>query len=320
MRGNIGAEVAAAVEVAGMAIVAPAFPTMGRTTVNGHQLLNGVALQHTEVWRHEGLQGTSDLVGIMRGQNLNTLAVGLSDIRGPVDLFRSLFINSARQGKQVLVCDAERDDDLARIAQASWQLPFPCFWAGSAGLVGQLAAAISSGPSIESRPVPSVAGRCLVVVGSMSGISGAQVDQLRRKRAMPLLSVSADALMGAEAHAGWLHSQEALAAALSRGDAMLAVSCVTQLDRTVGPALSKALGRLVATQASQIGAIVATGGETARAVLHALGVSRLDLAAEVEPGVPISVASGTRTLPVITKAGAFGTAMTLVRCYDALRR
>ncbi|QAA94679.1 four-carbon acid sugar kinase family protein [Pollutimonas thiosulfatoxidans] len=319
LRGNIGAELAAAVEVAGMAIVAPAFPTMGRTTVNGHQLLNGVALQHTEVWRHEGLQGTSDLVGIMRAQNLNTLAVGLSDIRGPADLLRSLFIDSARQGRQVLVCDAERDDDLARIAQASWQLPLPCFWAGSAGLVGHLATAISTDPSVASLPVPPVTGRCLVVVGSMSGISAAQVDQLRRKRAMPLISVSADALMGAEADAGWQQARNALAAALSCGDALVVVSSASRADRTAGPAISKALGRLAATQASHIGAVIATGGETARAVLQALGISSLNLAAEVEPGVPISVASGARTLPVITKAGAFGTAMTLVRCYDALR-
>jgi uncharacterized protein YgbK (DUF1537 family) len=40
----------------------------------------------------------------------------------------------------------------------------------------------------------------------------------------------------------------------------------------------------------------------------------------VEPGVPLGTALGWRDLPIVTKAGAFGTARTIVHCRAALRR
>ncbi|OAI65685.1 Hrp-dependent type III effector protein, partial [Ralstonia solanacearum] len=51
LRGNVAAEVAALVPVAGLAVVAPAFPAAGRTTRNARQWLHGVAVEETEVWR-----------------------------------------------------------------------------------------------------------------------------------------------------------------------------------------------------------------------------------------------------------------------------
>ena len=62
-----------------------------------------------------------------------------------------------------------------------------------------------------------------------------------------------------------------------------------------------------------------TGGETARAILIRAGVSGLRMAGELEPGVPIGLSTGDIAIPVITKAGAFGDRMTLVRCHAALR-
>jgi len=70
-----------------------------------------------------------------------------------------------------------------------------------------------------------------------------------------------------------------------------------------------------------LGGLVATGGDTARAILDALGIHRLRLVGEVEPGLPFSVADDwVRPLPVITKAGAFGSLQSLVRCREFLSR
>ena len=68
-----------------------------------------------------------------------------------------------------------------------------------------------------------------------------------------------------------------------------------------------------------IDAIVLTGGHTARATLDALGIDRLDVCGEVEVGVPWSWATvGDRRVAVVTKAGGFGTALTLRHCVDFL--
>ena len=68
----------------------------------------------------------------------------------------------------------------------------------------------------------------------------------------------------------------------------------------------------------RIGALVSAGGETARAVLLGFGATGLRLLGEIEPGVPLAVAEGSRPLPVITKAGAFGRDDTLLRCRTVL--
>ena len=82
-----------------------------------------------------------------------------------------------------------------------------------------------------------------------------------------------------------------------------------------------AMSDLVSKCAPFLGGLVATGGETARAVLDALGIHRLRLLGEVEAGLPFSVADHwVRPLPVITKAGAFGSPQALVRCRDFLRK
>jgi 4-hydroxythreonine-4-phosphate dehydrogenase len=83
---------------------------------------------------------------------------------------------------------------------------------------------------------------------------------------------------------------------------------------------AQALSDLVLPCAQFLGGLVATGGETARAVLDALGIHRLRLLGEVEPGLPFSIADcWVRHLPVLTKAGAFGSPLALVRCRDFLR-
>jgi uncharacterized protein YgbK (DUF1537 family) len=69
------------------------------------------------------------------------------------------------------------------------------------------------------------------------------------------------------------------------------------------------------------GALLLTGGETAVAVLRALGASGLHLAGEIEPGVALGTLAGGRFdgLPLVTKAGGFGDPDLLVRVFEAFR-
>ena len=67
------------------------------------------------------------------------------------------------------------------------------------------------------------------------------------------------------------------------------------------------------------GAILLTGGETAIAVLRALGASGLRLAGEIEPGLALGTLAGGPFdgLVVMTKAGGFGDADALGRAWEA---
>ena len=69
-----------------------------------------------------------------------------------------------------------------------------------------------------------------------------------------------------------------------------------------------------------IAGLVATGGDTARAVLTQLGVAGVDLLAELAPGIPIGLAHGgpCTGMPVITKAGGFGRPDALIQAVQWL--
>ncbi len=73
---------------------------------------------------------------------------------------------------------------------------------------------------------------------------------------------------------------------------------------------------------SRIGGLIATGGETARAMLVEAGVPRLLVLSELEPGVIVGVPVGTGVPAplVVTKAGAFGNDDTLLDAWAALRK
>jgi 4-hydroxythreonine-4-phosphate dehydrogenase len=90
-------------------------------------------------------------------------------------------------------------------------------------------------------------------------------------------------------------------------------------ETTEDPRLCAALASFVLPHIEKVGALIGTGGETARAVLTMSGITGLRLLREIEPGVPLAVSTGARQVPVITKSGSFGDRATLAHCVRVLR-
>jgi uncharacterized protein YgbK (DUF1537 family) len=84
------------------------------------------------------------------------------------------------------------------------------------------------------------------------------------------------------------------------------------LPRRIAAALGEVAERLA--DAGLVTALVLTGGDTARAVLAALGARGIALRAELLPGVPLGRIIGGELdgVAVVTKAGGFGRPDTLV--------
>jgi 4-hydroxythreonine-4-phosphate dehydrogenase len=80
------------------------------------------------------------------------------------------------------------------------------------------------------------------------------------------------------------------------------------------------LGEALRSCAALAGSLVVTGGDTAIGVLSAWGVSGLRLIDELEPGIVLSSAIGSRPLAVVTKSGSFGDRGALVRVRVRLRK
>jgi 4-hydroxythreonine-4-phosphate dehydrogenase len=160
----------------------------------------------------------------------------------------------------------------------------------------------------------------LTVVGSASRVSHDQFGELARELDIAALTIAPEALRrGVETHEV-RHLGQALDVALLAGsDVALAIDHRANVDLHEGPQLVASLATLVAPRLPKLGGLVVTGGETARAMTVRCGISGLRLRGELEPGVPVGISIGAAEIPVVTKAGAFGSNTTLVRCRAALR-
>lgn len=322
LRGHFAAETAALIPHAGMAIVAPAFPAARRHTLGGSQFVNGVPLESSEIWRNEGLRGCAHIPTLLQAQGIRTNQLSIDDLQAGPDVLCERLARTASAGVQAVVCDAQDDADLKAIVRASFGLGVPHFWVGSAGLAPHLAQTPGLPVREHQKPEVQVQGPILTVVGSASSISRAQAAHLEAHAPHMRIDLPASVLRGGPSHREWGDISRACSMAL-RGehqqDVLIVIRDEGVVDLNEGEVLSQSLARLLGPLDAAPGALIATGGETARAVLTAMGVKGLRLLGDVEPGVPISVALGVRSMPVITKAGAFGSEQTLSRCHRYLR-
>src|SRR3954471_1949287 len=189
LRGNVGAKTAAIFRTVGeqaVVVACPAFPAMGRTTKSGRVLVSGVPLEETEVWRKSGMTGPADLAALLGNAGIRTAVVDLAAVR------RGILPSSA----EALVCDAESDDDLRRIAEAGAKLPRRVVWVGSGGLARHLPAALGLRPGDCAPPrFEPRKGSILVLVGSRSDVSREQARQLCRDPGIDCFDVGAEALL-----------------------------------------------------------------------------------------------------------------------------
>jgi uncharacterized protein YgbK (DUF1537 family) len=299
LRGNVGVEVAATLARFtkggrnGLAIVAPAFPATRRTTHGGIVHVDGV--QNTagnfggDVARALEAGGlTAEVVAGKSGRTPEELAFRLRDIQD--------------RGIHAVVLDASTDEDLACIAAAAELLDFPALLVGSGGLAGHIAAGREGVPARDALPRQIT--RTLTVIGSYSGLARQQIQEL----------VEA----GVE-HIKLDHSQlddpalpGELAQAMLLNDVVLTPDPMGTVDKSQALVVAEALARATAAGIGHCDALVLTGGETATAVLGALGAGSFTVLGEIEPGVVMSLLPEPLPL-LVTKAGAFGDAGTLAR-------
>jgi len=303
LRGNVGAEVAAALAALtdsdrGLAVVAPAFPGTGRTTVGGVVHVDGVPNEDGEF---AGDVAAALAVAGLRVERLTPdPADGAEQVAARLERLHA-------EGADAVVLDAVDDDDLDRIARACRLLTTPTLATGSGGLAAHMVP--SDGSAAAPAPPTTSVDRVLVVVGSYSGPARSQIDELVRR--------------GAE-HVELRHRADGEQAAVDQissapSDVVLTPDLLVPVDTANALDVAAALAATVTRIAHRFDALVLTGGETARAVLDALGIDTVHVHGNVEPGVVLSTHPDHRPV-FVTKAGAFGDAGTLARTVRALRQ
>lgn len=323
LRGQPAAETAATIAFlkarAGSAfgIFAPAFPATGRTTIGGHIHIGGSPLEEAEVWRRDHSYASADLVAVLATAGVAAEIVPLALIRGEGGALKAALAAIAAKGDVVAICDSETEDDLRRIAEASLPMEAGAFFIGSAGLAHALAA-IAPGETASLPAFQPSAQGSLIVVGSLAAASRAGARKLVSGGSVTHVPVNPRTLLGdPDGRAALGHS---VAALLDAGeDVLVEIEMGEKPDMSLGPRLVEGLADALAPVAPRIGAFAATGGETAAALLSSFGVNGIRLVDEIEPGVALGLTLGALSIPVVTKAGAFGDEDSLSRIAERLR-
>jgi uncharacterized protein YgbK (DUF1537 family) len=319
LRGQPAAEIRGAIETLGarfgraFGICAPAFPATGRTTEHGRVHVHNRPLEETEVWQRDHSYPSADLVEILATAGITGEKVPLSLVRGGGSALKAAFEAIAAKGDAVAVCDAVTEDDLGRIAAASLPAREGLFFIGSAGLAHALA---SASPARRVEPIRLARNRhgSLIVVGSLARASREAAASFAKTGTVRHLKVTPELLLDAAATAERAALGREVATGLDAGaDMLVEIMAGSHPDLSIGQRLAHSLAEALLPAAPHIGGLAATGGETAAALLDRFGVSGIRLVDEIEPGVSLGLTLGTLSIPVVTKAGAFGDQHSLTR-------
>ena len=328
LRGNIGVELEAAMEelACKKAIVAPAFPAVGRTTVNGVLLVDEVGVAET--------QFANDPISLVKESHIPSLlgqttkcrvgCVGVEHInRGPESLYREI----SGMPQDIVVCDVTAQSHLTCIVQAAALAKGCWLLCGSGGLARQLHLFLTEAPGRPSRVKPSslLSGPALVVVGTRNQVAANQLLKARDELGLPILNLKVERLNQESALSKEVKSILKEADRLLNQGRGLALSStfsryVPALKRSIPTVMAEAVAGILATR--KFAGLFLCGGDIAVEVCRRLSVSAIWVHGEVEPGVPIGelVSCQGPRMRVVTKAGGFGTEAVLIKSISYLEK
>ncbi len=327
LRGNLGAEIDGVMDAFNypIALVAPAFPHYGRTTIDGVHYLNGMPISESSVSQDPACPvRESNLSKVLADQSKRKIAhLPLAQVRVSSDIFLEQIRQLAAKGMELVVLDVESEQDLKAIAAHSRNLS-DCLVVGSTGLSQYIAGGWNITKPKKHVPFPKAEGPIITVAASVSPVTKEQVEQLILQPGTYALCMSPWKL----AIEGWQQYEGEASAALREGKDLVLYLDTTPEIRALtskkamdlgwniarlASEIVNAMGKLVGAIASGgiVGGIVMTGGDAAKAVCRALGSDGMELLEEVEPGIPAGRLTGGKRLLVVTKAGAFGSPQAL---------
>lgn len=313
--GNIGQVSEALLEALGsdFTLACPAFPENGRTIFRGHLFVQDQLLSESGMQHHPLTPMTdANLVRVLQSQT--RLAVGLlryDSIAQGVEAVRSRIAELRGQGVALAIADALSDADLYTLGAACADLPLLTGGSGLALGLPENFRRAGKLRDLDAASLPKVAGGEVVLAGSASLATNAQVDAwLEAERPAwridPLALAAGEAVV--EQALAFAREQQGtvLIYATSTPEEVKAVQRQLGAERA-GALVENALGEIArGLRDSGVRRFVVAGGETSGAVVKALDVRLLQIGAQIDPGVPATVSSGGEPLALALKSGNFG--------------
>lgn len=351
LRGNIAHECLGLLEElkAQCAVIVPAYPQEGRRTVGGYHLVRGVPVEKTIIARDPLFPVRQSHVPTLLGQSVKPELVGhiaLAQVlhgAGPILVKLNEFI---REGKKLVVIDATRTEDLEQIALAIEKAQqnarlLPC---GSAGLAQALADLWAPEPE-ESNVTPfrkplsaTPASPILIVSGSNTDITRQQLLRLLENYTyygqgsrLEIFDLPSDQLLGL---APLEETAARIREALGERNTVVLASALKEeaYQRTLNLArehripeaqairqVQETLARLtVDSIRGRTVKLVLAGGETTGEICDCLNIRELEIVAEADESIPLSIDPQGRW--IVTKSGGFGSPLALANVIKFIKQ
>ena len=308
LRGHVGEEVSAAIEAsrARVAIVAPAFPAMGRTVEHGLLRVTGTGAIPP---RH--VAGRLESHGV---RNCRRIPRPASAIGAGGD-WRDRMIDAISGGARALVCDSVDDDDLDGIVAAAWTLEGPVLWVGSAGLADALARRLGrrGGADLGNMSAGAIHADHDDRASHEPGAAPAARLTIGRGPRGPVIMWIGSHHPATNAQQHYLAHGTPPVAIVSEFEIEAAAECLDRGTHVLVDisrhSANDVIARMVASVVDRpLAGFVMSGGDTAARVCQMLGAACIELGGEVRPGIPwgwLRTRAG-RAWPVVLKSGGFG--------------
>ncbi|SAK97358.1 3-oxo-tetronate kinase [Caballeronia ptereochthonis] len=300
-------------------IACPAFPENGRTIYRGNLFVGDVLLSESGMENHPLTPMTDpNLVRVLQRQTKSKVGLIRYDtIAKGADAIRARIGELRKNGVRLAIADAVSDADLYVLGEACRDLALITGGSGIAlGLPQNFRAANLLAHAEHAADLPKIEGRSVVLAGSASKATNAQVAHWRESkpsfRIDPMAlargePVVANAVEFAREHFG--NDETVLIYATSSPDEVKAVQKELGVEKA-GHLVEEALASIARRMRDEgCARFVVAGGETSGAVVQALGVQTLRIGSQIDPGVPATQSIGTNEeapLALALKSGNFG--------------
>ena len=327
--GNIGPVIDALMEAleTQFTIACPAFPETERTIFKGHLFVGDKLLSDSPMKDHPLTPMTdSNLVSTLSRQTSQKVGlVEYKDILAGPSAIRKAFDQLQKEDVAIAVTDVLNDEHLYFLGEAVKDFKLITGGSGIAlGLPSQFKSRNNHQEETRAHSLPKVLGKELVLSGSCSEMTLAQVDEFSKRYS----TLKLNPIELAENNSALANSVDWVIQAKGEEPILVYASAppdaVKQAQKKLGRDLASstvenALAK-IALAAVQNGfrRIVVAGGETAGAVVSNLGIKGIMIGEQIDPGVPTTVSIGDPSIGLVLKSGNFGSADFFEKAFEVM--
>lgn len=337
LRGNIGSEIEAVMEAskAEIAIVVPALPQNGRTTIGGMHMVNNIPLEKTEIAQdpitpvqHSYIP---DIINMQTNKKVGLISLK-EVLKGEAEIVKEIEALT-KAGVAIVVIDGLNSGDLINIAKAIKTINKKIIMVGSAGLAEYIPQAFELTKSKEKTK-----GSVVIIAGSVSDVTRSQVNHVSENPDIQIIDIDVSKIFidkGREKYRVMnlvkdsIQSQKdiIIRSAKDREQVDYARYAGEKLgfDRyKVSEGIAQFLGEITKEicEHFELQGLMLTGGDIAIKAAKLMGVSGTIIQDEILPGIPYGyfISEKFGNIPIVTKAGGFGQEDTIIKVVEFLKR